>query len=297
MSGNDRLKELQLASSADESFAPEDNKQSTDIAEYVKQFDSIKLGLKLIKENVAKVQKLKAQDKKETKESKRAEIMASLDKIISETNRTASQIKKKLDEINKENVEYQKNNKESAKTQMRQNLYQNNIRHFHSVMSEYNGSVNEFKQNLQDFQRRQLKYVDNKEGNGLNDEQIEKIIESGQANEFIKKALVSDDLKDVVAEIEQRHLDIVRLAQQVAEVAELFKDLAALVDMQQESLDVIEGHVMNSGDYIHRGELELREAEDYAKKARQRQCCIVMILLGILTAIVAPILATQLNKA
>jgi hypothetical protein len=70
---------------------------------------------------------------------------------------------------------------------MRQNLYQNNIRHFHSVMSEYNGSVNEFKQNLQDFQRRQLKYVDNKEGNGLNDEQIEKIIESGQANEFIKK--------------------------------------------------------------------------------------------------------------
>lgn len=68
--------------------------------------------------------------------------------------------------------------------------------------------------------------------------------------------------------IEERHLDIMKLERQVLEIYELFRDLATLVDLQQESLDVIENRIMNAKDYTEKAEVELHEAEDYQKKAR-----------------------------
>lgn len=112
--------------------------------------------------------------------------------------------------------------------------------------------------------RREIKIVDK----DLPDSEIDKIIESGKAQEVIRNALVSDNLKSVVAVIEERHLDILKLEHQVLEIYELFRDLATLVDLQQESLDVIENRIMKAKNYTEKAEVELNEAEEYQKKAR-----------------------------
>lgn len=85
---------------------------------------------------------------------------------------------------------------------------------------------------------------------------------------MIKQALISDNLQDVIKVIEERHLDILKLERQVLEIYELFRDLATLVDLQQESLDVIENRIMNAKDYTEKAEVELQDAENYQKKAR-----------------------------
>jgi t-SNARE complex subunit (syntaxin) len=84
----------------------------------------------------------------------------------------------------------------------------------------------------------------------------------------IKEALISDNLKNVVQVIEERHLDILKLENQVLEIYELFRDLATLVDLQQESLDVIENRILKAKNYTEKAEVELNEAEEYQKKAR-----------------------------
>lgn len=86
------------------------------------------------------------------------------------------------------------------------------------------------------------------------------------------------------------------LERQVLEVFELFKvlvcscaclglsacsdccamvqDLATLVDLQQESLDVIETRIQNSKAYVESGEKELKQAEEYQRKSRKvTGCC------------------------
>ncbi len=63
-----------------------------------------------------------------------------------------------------------------------------------------------------------------------------------------------------------------KLEQQVLEVYELFRDLATLVDLQQESLDVIEHRINKAKDHTEKAEVELNEAEDYQKKARNVTC-------------------------
>jgi len=187
----------------------------------------------------------------------------------------------------------QKKNKDSAKAQVRDNMYQTNIRKFHQVMNDYNAASHEFKQALQERTRRQLKIVDSE----ISDDDIEKIVESGQANDVIKQALISDNLQNVVRDIEERHLDILKLEKQVLEVYELFRDLATLVELQQESLDVIETRITAARDYTVQAEKELHSAENYQQKARRRQCCLFLLLLGVLVAVLAPTLATQLKKS
>jgi len=83
----------------------------------------------------------------------------------------------------------------------------------------------------------------------------------------------------------------------VLEVYELFKDLATLVDIQQESLDVIENRIILAKNYTETAEVELQHAENYQKKARARKCCIMILVLGVLVVILAPILATQLGSS
>ena len=53
---------------------------------------------------------------------------------------------------------------------------------------------------------------------------------------------------------------------QVMEVYELFRDLATLVDIQQESLDVIENRIVHAQEYASKGEEELRKAETHQRK-------------------------------
>jgi len=299
MSGVDRLSELRGSTDVEQEPADNDKgarssipKENIEIAEHMKQYEQIKRGLDLIKANVAKVEKLKAKDRTTANEKSRKEIMDQLDRIMSETTAEGARIKKALDDIQNENKAFQKAHKDSAKTQMRVNLYQTHIRRFHAVMNDYNAASHEFKQNLQDRTRRQLKIVDSK----ISDEEIERIVESGQANDVIKQALISENLQEVVRDIEERHLDILKLEQQVLEVYELFRDLATLVDLQQESLDVIENRISHARDYAEKAEVQLQEAEQYQTKARKRKCMILIVLLVILVVILAPILGTQLVK-
>jgi len=269
----------------------QEHASSKEIQEHLKLYEPIRNGLHRIEENVDKINKQKQKDRTTTSDKARKEIMSELDTIMSETTKEGTQIKKTLEEIKSANKEYQ--NKDSATLQVRTNLYQTNLRKFHQVMNEYNAASHEFKQYLQERTRRQLKIVDS----SISDEDVEKIVESGKAEDVIKQALVSDNLSQVIRDIEERHLDILKLERQVLEVYELFRDLATLVELQQESLDVIENRVNNARDYAVQAVGQLQTAEVYQSKARKVQCCIFFIVLAVLVAVLAPVLATQLKKA
>jgi len=299
MAGIDRLRELKGRSPSPDDFdadrpTPAGSSGGVDIAAHMAKYDPIKKSLLIIEGNTQEVHALKAKQKNTTSERARKEVMSQMEKIMDSTNANGGRIKRALDEIKKENAAYadKEGNKDSAKVQMRNNLYQTHIRRFHSVMNDYNAAAHGFKQELQARTRREIKIVDS----NLSDSQIESIIESGRAQDVIKEALISDNLRNTVQQIEERHLDILKLERQVLEIYELFRDLATLVDLQQESLDVIENRILKAKDYSEKAEVELHEAEEYQKKARAKRCCLLFLLLGILVAILAPVLLTQLKN-
>jgi len=202
-------------------------------------------------------------------------------------------VKGTLDKINQENLALEKKEGATAKTQMRKNLYQTYIRKFHQVMQDYNRASHDFKKNLQERTRRQLKYVDSK----MTDADIEKIVESGKANEVMKQALISENLADIVREIEDRHLEILKLEQQVLEVFELFRDLATLVDLQQEHLDIIENRIESAAQNVAKGEENLIQARKHQTSARKKRAFLLVCLVVVLLCILIPVITKVAGNA
>ena len=260
-----------------------------EIKQYMNKYDNIKKSLDTIKSNTAQLSQLKYKSRTASTESSKQSIGTQLNEIISSTTTLAAAIKKQLDTIKSDNAAHSEQS--GSKHQMRVNLYTTYIRRFQTVMTDYNTQANAYKNDLQKRSKREIQIVDPT----LSDAKIAEIVESGQSQDVIKQALVSDNLNDVINAIESRHIDILKLENQVLEIYELFRDLAVLVDLQQESLDVIETHIVKTQAYTEKAEKDLHEAEDYQKKARSKQCCCIMVLMVILVVILAPVLLTQVS--
>mmetsp|Transcript_27158 Transcript_27158/g.79308 ORF Transcript_27158/g.79308 Transcript_27158/m.79308 type:complete len:180 (-) Transcript_27158:305-844(-) len=97
--------------------------------------------------------------------------------------------------------------------------------------------------------------------------------------------------RNALADIQDKHCDILKLEASIAELHQLFLDMSVLVETQGELLDQIEYTVAQSVDYTGRAVEELRSAAKYQKRARQKCCCVIVTLLivaGILLATIIP---------
>jgi t-SNARE complex subunit (syntaxin) len=78
------------------------------------------------------------------------------------------------------------------------------------------------------------------------------------------------------------------LERDVREVAGMFRDIATLVNQQQEGIDTVGKNIDSAKDHAEKGAEELREAERLQNAARKKQCCILFIVLAVLAVIIVP---------
>ena len=91
--------------------------------------------------------------------------------------------------------------------------------------------------------------------------------------------------------IEERETEITRIVQTIAELSDIFKDLAQLVVEQGTILDNIEHNVEEAATNIEQGKEELEKGSKYQKKSMKKLCIILLIL-----AVVAMVLVVSLAK-
>jgi syntaxin 1B/2/3 len=117
--------------------------------------------------------------------------------------------------------------------QARGNLYNNCCKEFHTVMNDYQTTYQQVRDQMNENKKRQLRNLPTE--TPLTEEQIDQVIASGQEGEVMQRAMMMEDLtnlEDLVADVEERHAEILRLERSVMEILELFRDLSMLVDVQ-----------------------------------------------------------------
>lgn len=95
-----------------------------------------------------------------------------------------------------------------------------------------------------------------------------------------------DEVDFQEALIIEREAEIRNIEQSVGELNELFRDVAHIVHEQGGQLDIISENVERVGDDTRGANVELRSASRYQKNARNKACCLLVILAVILTIIV-----------
>lgn len=151
-------------------------------------------------------------------------------------------------------------------------------------MIEYQTAGDAFRESLKERIARQARIV--KED--ITEDQIEELMNSPSPGAIFQSAVVrlDDRMIDVVHEIEDRHKGMLAIEQGVKEIQELFQDMACLVDLQQETLDVIEKNVLDASKNTKEGEKNMIKAEKHSKNARKAQCWILFIIAVVAILIV-----------
>lgn len=138
-------------------------------------------------------------------------------------------------------------------------------------------------------------------------EQQEVLNDPEQVQRFYENRLTGAGhikLQNAVADIEDRHKDIVKLErvtiyfiQSVNQVHQLFIELAALVQLQGELIDNIEANIHTAKDHVLQAEKDIIKSKENMQSARKKKCCILIIVLVILAVILGPVLGTKLGSA
>jgi syntaxin 1B/2/3 len=124
-------------------------------------------------------------------------------------------------------------------------------------------------------------------------EEIDDVMADGTANAIFTQELLADRstqaAKNALADIQDKHKDIMRLEQSIVELHQLFVDMSVLVETQGEMLDQIEYSVQQAHAYVGKGVQQLEKAKQYQKNSRQRMCCIMCCLVVGLMVVVGTV--------
>uniref|UniRef100_A0A2D4KHT4 t-SNARE coiled-coil homology domain-containing protein n=1 Tax=Micrurus paraensis TaxID=1970185 RepID=A0A2D4KHT4_9SAUR len=101
--------------------------------------------------------------------------------------------------------------------------------------------------------------------------------------------------KQALNDIETRHSEILKLERSIQELHDLFMFLATEVELQGDMIDRIEKNILDSGDYVKKGQLHLHQAQESQKKALKKKFMIgICLTITILIIIIIIILSVSL---
>lgn len=97
---------------------------------------------------------------------------------------------------------------------------------------------------------------------------------------------VNDQVKTTYAKVAGKYQDVLALESSVAELHQMFLDMALLTEQQGELLDQIEFQVKQANDYVEEANVDVYEAIEYQKKIRNKQCWLILIVAGVVAVLV-----------
>ncbi|XP_036373264.1 syntaxin-3 [Megalops cyprinoides] len=246
--------------------------------EFFSQIEEIRISIDKIDENVVEVKKLYSVILSAPTPDQK--IQDDLEAVTNEIKKLANNARNKLKSIER-NLE---TNEERVSADMRIRKSQHAVlaRKFVEVMTKYNEAQVDFRERSKGRIQRQLEIT----GKVTTDEELEEMLEGGNAAVFTAGIVDSGISKQALSEIEARHKDIVRLESSIKELHDMFVDIAMLVENQGGMIDRIESNMDQSVGFVERAVADTKKAVKFQAEARRKKmmimlCCVILaIVLG-----------------
>lgn len=219
-----------------------------------------------------------------TTQEKQKDVSDRLQALVQETNQHISSIKHGLEKLKSEEVK-----PGSAESKIRANMQQALVKKHQQLLLDFQRAQVDFKQVLERRQLREMEIL----MPDATAQQRQEMIEAGETTALIMAKRMAGThalLLDEVQRIRDKHQDILRLEQSIADLAQMFQEMAVLVDSQGEMLDSIEHHIHKTKDYTAKAEEQLIGARKAQMSGQKWLCCLTVFVMIVVLCIVGPLL-------
>ncbi|DBA05239.1 TPA: hypothetical protein N0F65_007401 [Lagenidium giganteum] len=221
-----------------------------------------------------------------TSTTEEAAISNELTLVIDSTNKQAAHAKGMLEMIKKESAEKKKDKATAlSEIRIRDNMCATLTKKFMDCMKEYQKAQQKYKADMKNKVKRQVQIVKP----DASEAEIDAVMRSADPGSIYKSAILqgsADSIKEIYVHVQDKYQDVLKLEQSVAELHQMFLDLALLVEQQGEMLDQIEFQVRTAANYVEQGNKEVVKALKSQTKARKKKCCLLMVGVLIIIAII-----------
>ncbi|XP_020562189.1 syntaxin-3 isoform X6 [Oryzias latipes] len=222
----DRLEQLKATCDQDDEEVEIAVDNAAFMDEFFSQIEDIRGSIDKIDENVAEVKKLFSVILSAPTSDQKTQD--DLEAITNDIKKMANNARNKLKTIERNLESEQQQERVSADMRIRKSQHAVLSRKFVEVMTKYNEAQVDFRERSKGRIQRQLEIT----GKATTDEELEEMLESGNAAVFTAGIVDSGISKQALSEIESRHKDIVRLESSIKELHDMFVDIAMLVESQ-----------------------------------------------------------------
>ncbi|XP_031128773.1 syntaxin-132-like [Ipomoea triloba] len=246
-----------------------------------------------------KLQDAHEESKTVTKASAMKEIKQRMEKDVEEVGKIAQFIKSKIEEFDKENLANRNKpgcGKGSAVDRSRSATTVAVKKKFKDKMAAFQTLRETIHQEYREVVERRVFTVT---GNRVDEETIDRLIETGDSEQIFQKAIREQgrgQVMDTLAEIQERHDAVREIEMKLLDLHQVFLDMAVLVDVQGDMLNDIESQVSAAVDHVQSGNTALQRAKTLQRKNRKWMCMAVIILLLVVAIIVVCVLKPWTTK-
>ncbi|KAK2852389.1 hypothetical protein Q7C36_007590 [Tachysurus vachellii] len=237
-----------------------ENKEFMD--EFFSQIEEIRIGIDKIDENVAEIKRLYSVILSAPTSDQKTQD--DLEAITNEIKKLANNVRNKLKRI-EQSLESNAEERVSADLRIKKSQHAVLARKFVEVMTRYNEAQVEFREKSKGRIQRQLEIT----GKTTTDEELEEMLDGGNAAVFTAGIMDSAISKQALSEIEARHKDIMRLESSIKELHDMFVDIAMLVENQGSIIDRIESNMDQSVGFVERAVADTKKAAKFQQEARR----------------------------
>ncbi|MCO5547583.1 hypothetical protein L7F22_001034 [Adiantum nelumboides] len=220
-----------------------------------------------------------------------------MDNLIAEVLRKAKFIKSKLEALDKANHESRKipGCEEGTTTDRIRTNITNKQR---VLLGDIMESFDKLRQQLHTEYRKTIKrrYF-TITGEKASKETIDQMIETGESETFLQKAVQEQGrghIINTIEEIQERHDTVKEIEKNLLELHQIFMDMDVLVDTQGLQLTTIQDAVNRTRSFIERGTKRLASTKKLQKNTRKWTCIGILILIIII--IIAVVLLVNFLK-
>ncbi|XP_062856269.1 syntaxin 3b isoform X5 [Trichomycterus rosablanca] len=221
----DRLEQLKATCDNDDEDVPIAVDNPAFMDDFFTQIEEIRTSIDKIDENVAEVKKLYSVILSAPTSNQKTQD--GLESLTNDIKKMANNARNKLKSIER-NLETGEQERVSADMRIRKSQHAILSRKFVDVMTKYNEAQVDFREKSKGRIQRQLEIT----GRVTTDEELEEMLEGGNAAVFTAGIVDSGISKQALSEIESRHKDIQRLESSIKELHDMFVDIAMLVENQ-----------------------------------------------------------------
>jgi len=251
---------------------------------FYNEIASIQDMLKTFNDNVARVSDLHSRSLNNMDDAAAQRNASQLDELVQDTSALSNQLKRRIKALEAQPASGRDAQIRRQQTALVKSKFVEAIQNYQQVEQQYR---TKYKQRME----RQYKIVKP----DATPEEVRAVVNDTNNDQIFSQALLNSrygDSQRAYREVQERHEEIKRIEQTLAELAQLFNDMSVLVAQQDEVINTIETTAANVEKDTETGLQYTNKAVDSARAARKKRwicffiILIVLIIVGVVVGVV-----------